>query len=242
MRYLCIDTSNGASVSIVDFDGQSMQVLSDKKMDNPRMHGEKLAVLLSEVLLELGADNIAEANIDRVVCGTGPAPFTGLRAGLVTARVAAFTAGVPLLGICSLDVLALQGFDFAIEHELFGLDETAKGKPAVFVATDARRKEIYSGLYIANGENDVKAFDDVSVDLPESVSSRFDKYGELDIVNVGQGAYKYSGHFALNELAPLYVESKNMARIAYLREINGIDMTSSEPMYLRRPDVQEPNK
>lgn len=37
----------------------------------------------------------------------------------------------------------------------------------------------------------------------------------------------------------MYVDSKSLARIAYVREQAGIDLTDTSPMYLRRPDVQE---
>ena len=240
MRYLCIDTSNGASVSIVEFDGKNLKILSDKQMDNPRMHGEKLAVLLSDVLNEIGVENISQAGIDRVVCGTGPAPFTGLRAGLVTARVVAFSGGVPLLGICSLDVLALQGLDFASKNNPSCLEE--ENNSAIFVATDARRKEVYYGLYTANGKDDVKSISEVNVQTPEQVVSKIQEYADLNVINVGQGCKKYSEYFAIDENAPLDVQSYNLARIAYSRENIGIDISSTEPMYLRRPDVQEPTK
>ena len=73
-----------------------------------------------------------------VVVGLGPGPYTGLRVGIVTARVLAEIAGARLHGICSLDVIAAQ---YAI---------AAPGGEFV-VATDARRKEVYWARYAADG-------------------------------------------------------------------------------------------
>ena len=71
--------------------------------------------------------------ISRVAVGVGPGPFTGLRVGIVTARTLGAVLGVPVVGVCSLDVL--------------GPAVDADG--AFLVATDARRKEVYWAAYDA---------------------------------------------------------------------------------------------
>ena len=60
--------------------------------------------------------------------GTGPATFTGLRVGLVTARTLAYAWAVPVEGVCSLDAIgAVHG--------------------TCTVVTDARRREVYWARY-----------------------------------------------------------------------------------------------
>jgi tRNA threonylcarbamoyladenosine biosynthesis protein TsaB len=67
----------------------------------------------------------------QIAVGVGPGPFTGLRVGIVTGRVLAAALGIPVVGVCTLDVLA---------H--------AAGLPGEFlVATDARRREVYWARY-----------------------------------------------------------------------------------------------
>lgn len=188
MRYFCIDTSNGASISVVDFDGKSLNVLAEENMFESQMHSEYLGSMLESVLKKLSVERVDQLGIDRVVCGVGPAPFTGLRSGLVTARVLGFTCGEKVLGVCSLDVLALQGFDFykgSMDKEI----------SQIFVATDARRKEIYYGLYEPNGENDVKLIGEVGVEKPELVSKYIAENAEILPKNIGLGCVKYNEFF-----------------------------------------------
>ncbi len=122
---LAIDTSSAIAVAAVDEAGR---VLARRGVFAPRGHAELLDTLVREVLDEAGIVRPA-----RVVVGTGPGPFTGLRVGLVTARTLAYAWGVPVEGVCSLD---------GVGHALPG---------AVTVVADARRKEVYWASYV-NGE------------------------------------------------------------------------------------------
>jgi tRNA threonylcarbamoyl adenosine modification protein YeaZ len=75
----------------------------------------------------------ARENIDQVIVGMGPGPFTGLRTGIVFAQSFAFAQGLPVHGICSIDAIA-HGIDL----------------PEFIVATDARRKELYWAKYVGS--------------------------------------------------------------------------------------------
>lgn len=121
---LAIDTS--ASVSVALYDEGADAVLAERAEFAPRGHAELLSGFVEHVLADAGATG---ADITRIVVGTGPAPFTGLRVGLVTARTLGFAWGVPVLGVCSLDAIA-----------------AAHGGEVTVVA-DARRKEVYWAAY-----------------------------------------------------------------------------------------------
>ena len=60
------------------------------------------------------------ARLTAVAVGVGPGPYTGLRVGLVTARVLGSALGIPVHGICTLDVIAADalaaagGRDFVV--------------------------------------------------------------------------------------------------------------------------------
>ena len=83
----------------------------------------------------LAEAGLSGADIDAVVTGVGPGPFTGLRSGIVTARTLAFVWGKPLYGLMSLDAIALE------------VAESTDAAPELIVATDARRKEVYWARY-----------------------------------------------------------------------------------------------
>mgnify|MGYP002718076854 CR=1 FL=1 len=100
-----------------------------------------------------------------MVAATGPAPFTGLRAGLVTAGVVGRTRGVPVHGVSSLDAVARRALD-----EL-GAQEGQTGS-VVLVATDARRREVYTALFRANGPDDVTRLTEIIVCSPAQVAQR----------------------------------------------------------------------
>lgn len=172
--------------------------------------------------------------VDVVAAGTGPGPFTGLRAGLMTARVFARGRGIPAYGVCSLDVLARQAFDAGATGE-------------VLVATDARRREAYWARYRAAGEQDVTALAGPGVGAPAEVAA--DQAGVLaseDGAVVGAGAALYSDLLPprLPEGAtdPVHaVDAAVLARIVAGRlraqaEGAAVDL-SLEPRYLRRPDA-----
>ena len=103
-------------------------MLAESSVIDARGHGELLAPAIARVLIEAGIDR---HDLGAVAVGVGPGPFTGLRVGLVTARVLGAVLDIPVLGVCTLDALSLAA----------GLDGHH------VVATDARRREIYAATY-----------------------------------------------------------------------------------------------
>ena len=86
VRIVSIDSSLGSSLLVADAGpgtaGTALSVLSRAEQSSPRRHAESLGAMLARVL---AAPGVADHPLDAVIAATGPAPFTGLRAGLVTA-------------------------------------------------------------------------------------------------------------------------------------------------------------
>ena len=105
MREIALDTQAATAVAIIE-DGR---VIARAHNDSGRHHAESITPLVREALAAAGLPaQLAHAGVDRVLVGTGPAPFTGLPAGLVSARVLASVAGVPPYGVSALDDIARQ--------------------------------------------------------------------------------------------------------------------------------------
>jgi tRNA threonylcarbamoyladenosine biosynthesis protein TsaB len=129
---LALDTATPA-VTVALADGST--VLAETTTVDPRRHGELLAAGIESVLRQA---RVRPADLRCVAVGVGPGPFTGLRVGVVTGRALGAALGIPVVGVCTLDVLA---------H--------AAELPAEFlVATDARRKEVYWARYLADARVD----------------------------------------------------------------------------------------
>jgi len=127
---LALDTSTVVNVGLASGD----RVLATATVTDQMAHVEQLMPLVSECLDSAG---VAIGDLERLIVGVGPGPFTGLRVGVVTAQVFSHLLGVELRGICSLDVVAAQ---------------FAEADAAEFVvATDARRREVYWARYSRGG-------------------------------------------------------------------------------------------
>lgn len=242
MLVLGIDTSDGMSVALVRAAGvgEDAAVVARADGADPRRHAETLAPAITRILAEAGVGATA---IGAVVVGTGPAPFTGLRVGLVTARTLARVLDIPAYGVCSLDALARQAFDtFA-----------ADGPREVLIATDARRREVYSAAYVLapQGLPDVYRVAEPAVrtpaDLRAHTEERFGESGRSladaiaagDLAVVGHGAHLYADQLPPTAGGPLAVDAATLARLGLHRAAAGGE-TDLEPRYLRRPDVSAP--
>jgi len=189
---------------------------------------------------DLGAGVLSAGGWRPISIGaTGPAPFTGLRAGLVTARVVGRTRGVPVHGVSSLDAVARRALD----------ESAARGgepDPVVLVATDARRREVYAALFRANGPDDVTRLTEIDVCPPtlvvERISEQVGGIGTVDLV-AGSGAALYPELVektrSREALAPVSGDALTQVRIALARLGRGEEL-GTEPLYLRHADVQMP--
>jgi tRNA threonylcarbamoyl adenosine modification protein YeaZ len=118
-KVLAIDTSTSRScVAIIE----DSRVLYSGFRDGATAHGPSLPALVQEAL--------SVSDVDEVVVGMGPGPFTGLRVGIAFAQSFALAREIPVRGVCSLDAIAAQ-----VREKDF------------IITVDARRKEVYWARY-----------------------------------------------------------------------------------------------
>ena len=201
---LAFDTATPqVTVALHDGDDVVAEVVSDRTMK----HGEQLAPLISEVLTEAG---IVRQDLTAIAVGAGPGPFTGLRVGLVTARTLGFALEIPVYAACTLDVLAVE----AVASGIGG---------GFFVATDARRKEVYLASYDSDGVR----LEGPVVARPAEVAT--------SMPVVGEGALLYPDAFP-TPVGPVRPSAGWLARAVAEERVELMD---PEPLYLRRPDAVE---
>ena len=224
MREIALDTQAATAVAIID-DGR---VLGRAQNDSGRHHAESITPLVREALAVAGLPaQLADAGIDRVLVGTGPAPFTGLRAGLVSARVLASVAGVPAYGVSTLDVIARQGLDLLAPDT------------RVYAIADARRRELYWGSYAASGPDDVTLEGRLEVGDVSALLGSMRTAPGLVVAGAPIPAHSADA-LAHVDLGPqVSLDPAVMSRIVATRLSRGEDeRLRTDPLYLRRPDIQ----
>src|SRR5436309_2093900 len=100
---LAIDTATPAvTAGIVRRDGDGIEVLAERVTVDARAHAERLT---PNVLAALADALLSVEDLNAVVVGCGPGPFTGLRVGMATAAAYGHALGIPVRGVCSLDAI-----------------------------------------------------------------------------------------------------------------------------------------
>ncbi|BBY73243.1 tRNA (adenosine(37)-N6)-threonylcarbamoyltransferase complex dimerization subunit type 1 TsaB [Mycolicibacterium parafortuitum] len=141
---LALDTATPAvTAGVVRVDDDALAVLAEHVTVDARAHAEQLT---PNIVGALGEAGVGVEQLDAVVVGCGPGPFTGLRVGMATAAAFGHALGLPVHGVCSLDAIAVG----------------TTGD--VLVVTDARRREVYWARY-----RDGRRFDGPAVNAPGDV-------------------------------------------------------------------------
>jgi tRNA threonylcarbamoyl adenosine modification protein YeaZ len=198
---LALDTSQGTSVAVL-VDGK---VVAESADPNPKRHAENIGTLIASCI---GQAAVSSAEVTDVAVGIGPGPFTGLRVGIAAAKMFAAGSKARLHGVGSLDAIAYK---------------LSLAEPTLVIA-DARRSEVYFGLYQGKSPNGVpKAL------LAPGVS----KQAELEAMLQAQAqAYQLV-------LEPVAAASVGLLAIARLLE--GGEAAPVKANYLREPDATYAN-
>lgn len=226
MPVLALDTSAAVAVSLTDDTGVLLAARSDQQQ---RHHAELLTPMIAAVLADAGVDR---RELTSVVVGTGPAPFTGLRVGLVTARTLGLALGIPARGVPSLDAIAAAA------------SRTLPEGTDVVVATDARRREVYWSSYRLAGPGRIEVL------VPPSVGAAADVVLNGALV-IGRGGSLYADVFAPPVDGPVVAPvgavalqpaldgllDPDPAELARLSLQRADEVLDTEPLYLRRPDA-----
>jgi tRNA threonylcarbamoyl adenosine modification protein YeaZ len=134
---------------------------------------------------------------------------------LVTARALGDALGIPVHGVCTLDVVAYQ---------------TKRAEPFA-VATDARRKEVYWAQYTDHLTRSTEP----DVAHPALIAERL-----TGLPVAGEGPLLYPEAFP-KAIGPRHPSAAALAELTFSRlQSNPESLLFPEPLYLRRPDAVEP--
>lgn len=167
------------------------------------------------------------AEVDRIAVGTGPGTFTGLRIGLATAAGLAAGTGRPMVGVSTLEALAIKA-------------GSAPGRATVPVL-DARRGEVFYAAWGPDGESILTP----AVGKPAEVAQELLRLGPSPLV-FGPGSVRFQREFLEAGLETLSeddgYESVRSSGTAICRLGEQPEDFESgaipEPQYLRRPDAE----
>ena len=209
-KILLLETS-GTILSVALADNGT--VVADRVCREPRMQASLTAPLVKEVL---DAAGLRAQDLDAVCVSKGPGSYTGLRVGVSTAKGLCFGASLPLISVCTLDILAACG----------------SGSGYIVPMIDARRMEVYTAVYDAKGNrlSEIEA----KIIGPDSFA---DELAAGPVLFIGDGALKCkdvltSPNAVFREAFPLASAMAPLAEKAY-NEKQFEDLAYFEPFYLK---------
>jgi tRNA threonylcarbamoyladenosine biosynthesis protein TsaB len=239
MRTLAFDTATPATTVALSGTGN---VVFTARHDPPAGqrpgHANQLLPLIAKVL---GRAEIGWREVDRIAVGVGPGTFTGLRIGIATARALARARSIGLVGVSTLQSVALAGAR-SIVHPT-GPASGPAGLDAVLAVLDARRGEVFAaGWHI----DDVEEFDSALLPpralAPEALAGLLEPLGPRTLA-IGDGALAFrevlerSGSFIPQDDSPLHrVTATNHCWLAGRLPATVPDEV--RPEYLRAPDAE----
>jgi len=211
---LAIDCS-ARFCSVALFDAGSNAILAAASPDIGRGHAEQLPAIVQSVLGEVGVDL---SDVKRIGVTVGPGSFAGIRVGVAFARGLALALDVPVVGVGSLEAIAVPA-------------ASEQGK-SVMAVLDAKRNHVWAILVDADGAVSQPAAERP----PEAAAALAVKTGCMII---GSGAALLSG---INPaLTPLIIDDRIAPEIEDVAGIAAtLDPVSSpaEPRYLRDADAK----
>jgi tRNA threonylcarbamoyladenosine biosynthesis protein TsaB len=208
---LAVDTSTDvASVAIVGEDG----LFAEMSWHIRNQHSRHLDTVLRTLFSATGTSVI---DLTAVVAANGPGSFSGIRVGISAAKGLAMSRGIPLVGICTLDVIGFQAARQGREvwailpagrQQLYLARYRNEGiawqrivDPHLIAAEDLRR-DLTTGCYLA-GEGILSLCpenEDLSTQLPHEAPRRAAFLAEL-----GRRYFSGGGVNQLDTLEPLYL-------------------------------------
>lgn len=216
MKILAIDTATEACSVALNIDGDVIE----RHTVEPRSHASQILPMVDELMSEAG---LVLTSLDAIAFDRGPGSFTGIRIGTSVVQGLAFGAGLPVIPLSSLAILAEAAIAQALSENLI-------------VMLDARMDEVYwacfkreQNTYVLCGEEQLSAPD--KLELPA---------GEWTAFGTGWGAYKdilkqnsvIHWHSTSVDALPRAADLARLAAMEWQAQ-GGVEPNQALPVYLR---------
>ncbi len=152
---MAIDTSTSSLTVAITENGH---ILGERHSQAERNHSIYLIPMIQELLQSL---SLAPSDLDGIAVGVGPGSYTGVRIGVTVAKTMAWTLGLAVLGISSLEALALGSvmpaetaeIADAVSPEQKEVYTAMTGETWIVPLMNARRGQAYTALFAASRSN-----------------------------------------------------------------------------------------
>ena len=222
MKLIGIDSSGlVASVAIVEND----TLIAEYTVEHKKTHSTTLMPMLDEII-KMSETDLKE--VSAIAIAAGPGSFTGLRIGSATAKGLAYSLNIPIIPVPTLAALSynIQFFDGIICPIM-----------------DARREQVYNGLYTFVGDEFTEIKADRALAVEELISELNDEFIGQKVIFLGDGVPVYKNiieeRLKLQYFyAPANISKQRAGSVAVLGKMyynRGIIETAEthEPVYLR---------
>ncbi len=225
MKLLGIDSSGmTASAAIVSGD----ILVAEFTVNNKQTHSQTLLPMIDQVVKMSG---IGLEELDGIAVAAGPGSFTGLRIGSSTAKGMALALNKPIIPVPTLEGMAYRMAGFG---------------GVICPLMDARRSQVYTGIYRMSGSRMECLLEQCAVDILD-IAAKVNELNE-NVVFLGDGV---PVHRAVLEekikvsyqFAPLHLNRQSAASVAalgmiYMEEGKIENAKDHKPIYLRQSQAE----
>ncbi|WP_258296236.1 tRNA (adenosine(37)-N6)-threonylcarbamoyltransferase complex dimerization subunit type 1 TsaB [Paenibacillus peoriae] len=158
-RFLTLDTATTVMAAAL-MNGR--ELLGESNVYGERNHSVHV---ISELERLLNEEGLTRDDVDGIAVGVGPGSYTGIRIAVTAAKTLAWAWGVPVTSISTLHALAWGGWNRGIEIKgQEGKNESvnngssgAQAADWIVPVLDARRGQVYTGLFDVSTVDDVES-------------------------------------------------------------------------------------
>lgn len=231
MKILGFDSSsNAATVAIAD----ENKVIGEFFVNTKKNHSQKLLPLIDKLLKET---DLKISDLSGIAVSVGPGSFTGLRIGVSTAKGLAYSTGLPIIGVNTLDGLA---------HNVLASQCT------ICPVLNARRSQVYTAIYKEESEEIIRISEYMAIGIDGLINKLSEIKSDEQIVNnyifLGDGFLEYEKEIRKKlEGRIINIEKNNemprassiaLLGLKKLKEGNKESAIEIMPFYLRKSQAE----